>query len=133
MKNVTKGKIIKAAAVVLDVGAPLIATLTQFPIWVNKSAEATMSGMFLLFALICAIPFFKQIKAYMKSPAVPVMWWVMFGIFVILSNIVNQIVLICFVGGVANTLGAGAYKLGQFVGERPDKEKHYDNNEEGVT
>ena len=64
MRRTTKGKILKISALVLDVGAPLAATMTQFPMWINRSAGATVSGTFVLFALLSAIPFFKQIRRY---------------------------------------------------------------------
>ena len=52
MKNVTKGKIIKTVAICIDVVVPLIATITQMPIWVDMSAEATISGLFVIFCYI---------------------------------------------------------------------------------
>ena len=52
MKNKTKGWLIRKAAIVLDVGAPLAATLLQFPVWVDKSAEASFSGLFIVLAFI---------------------------------------------------------------------------------
>ena len=57
MKNRTKGAIIKGAAITLDVVAPLVATLSQFPLWIEKSADATMSGLCLIFILISCLPF----------------------------------------------------------------------------
>ena len=69
MTNATKGKVIKGAAVTLDVAAPLIATLSQFPVWVERSSEATVSGLFLIFALLSILPFLKVIKEYFKSPS----------------------------------------------------------------
>ena len=57
MKNKIKGQIVQWAAILgLDVGAPLIATCTQFPVWVERSAGSTVSGLFVVFALICTIP-----------------------------------------------------------------------------
>lgn len=123
MKNATKGKIIKGAAVAIDVLGPLIATLTQFPVWVEKSAEATVSGLFLVFAFASAIPFLKQIKAFIKSPSVWVLWCVLFVLFVALQNIVREMVIVCFVGMITNIMGAGIYKLGSIIGEREDTAK----------
>ena len=50
MTNATKGKICKISAVVIDVAVPLIATIMHFPIWVERSSRATVSGLFLIFA-----------------------------------------------------------------------------------
>lgn len=120
MRNATKGKIIKGCAVGLDVVAPLAATFTQFPIWVEQSSEATMSGLFLVFAFLSALPFIKQIKAYFKSPSVWVVWVVLFVLFVCLRNIINEMIVVCFVGMLANIVGAGIYKIGKIVGDKPD-------------
>ena len=84
MTNRTKGNILKAIAVTIDVSVPLAATLTQFPLWVEKSSEATMSGLFLIFAFISCLPFIKQIKAYFRSPSVWVVWTVLLVLFVCL-------------------------------------------------
>lgn len=112
MQRTTKGKILKISALVLDVGAPLAATVSQFPVWVDRSAGATVSGLFVLFALLSAIPFFKQIKAYFKSPSVWVMWCIILVALVALRAIIDEIIVICLIGAAANVIGAGLYKLG---------------------
>lgn len=121
MKNAVKGNIIKGVAVCVDVAVPLAATLTQFPIWVNRSSEATMSGLFLLFAMLSCLPFMKQIKAYMKSPAVWSVWCILFVLFVLLRNIIDEMLIVCFFGMIANLAGAGIYKIGAIVGGKPDE------------
>ncbi len=120
MKNATKGNIIKGCAVAVDVAAPLAATLTQFPLWVEQSSEATMSGLFLIFAFLSCLPFIKQIEAYFKSPSVWVVWVVLFVLFICLRNIINEMIVVCFVGMVANIIGAGIYKIGKIVGDKAD-------------
>lgn len=112
MKRTTKGKIFKISALVLDVGVPLAATVSQFPVWVDRSAGATVSGLFVLFALLSAIPFFKQIKAYFKSPSVWVMWCIILVALVALRAIIDEMIVICLIGAAANVIGAGLYKLG---------------------
>lgn len=122
MKNVTKGKVLKVTAIVVDVAAPFGATLSQFPVWVEKSSEATVSGLFLVCAFLSCIPFLRQINEYMKSPAAVVMWAVFFVLFAALRNIIDQMVIVCFIGLLANGIGAILYKVGNVVGEKPDKE-----------
>ena len=123
MTRATQGKIVKGAAIALDVGAPLIATLTQFPVWINKSSEATVSGLFLMLAIVSVIPFFRQIKEYIKSPAVWVLWTVVFGMMIVLRSILDEIIIVCFVGMVANILGAGIYNVGKIIGGEEKKDK----------
>lgn len=109
----TKGKITKAAALTLDVGAPLIATLTQFPAWVERSAGSTVSGLVVVFALVSAIPLFKFFNGMLKSPSVPVIWAIALGFLLALRTIVDEMILICFVGAVSNTIGTAIYKIGE--------------------
>lgn len=129
MTNKTKGKIFKISAVGLDVIAPLTATITQFPIWVEKSSAATVSGLFLVFAFLSAIPFIKQIKAYLKSPSAWSMWCIFLVLFVALRNIIDQMLIICFVGVISNVCGAGLYKAGEIVEQKVDETKLSDNSE----
>ncbi len=112
MSNRTKGGILKATALMLDVGAPLAATMSQFPVWVEESSEATVSGLFLLFAMVTAIPLFRQIREFMKSPSMPIIWLVLFVGFWALRNIIDEMIMISLVGVVSNTVGAALYKGG---------------------
>lgn len=115
MTNRTKGTILKASAITLDVGGPLAATLSQFPIWVDRSSSATVSGLFLILAFLSALPFWRQIKAWIKSPSVPVLWLVLTIFFVALRNIVDEMLIVCVVGAISNCIGAGVYKCGTIV------------------
>lgn len=116
MTKATRGKIVKGAAVALDVGAPLIATISQFPAWVDESPEATVSGLFLMLAFLSVIPFFNQIKTYFKSPAIWVVWSIIFVVLLVLRNIIDGMIIVCFIGAIANVLGAGLYNLGKHIG-----------------
>ena len=107
-----KEKLIKGGALMLDVGAPLVATFTKFPVWVERSAEATVSGLFLMFALLCSIPLFKSFKSLLKSPSAPLLWGIMLALLVSLRNIVDEMIVISFVGLIANGIGWGLYKVG---------------------
>lgn len=122
ISNRTKGKITKAAALTLDVGAPLIATLSQFPAWVERSAGSTMSGLFVVFALLSAIPLFKYVKDIFKSPSAPLLWCIGLALLLALRNIVDEMIIVCFVGAVSNVAGTAIYKIGEGL----DKEEKGD-------
>lgn len=121
MKNATKGTIIKASALVLDVAAPLAATCSQFPFWVEKSSAATVSGLFIVFAILSAIPFIKQIKDYFKSPSAWSLWLVLAAVTLAVRHVIEQMTLIALVGAAANLAGAALHKWGEQVAEKPDK------------
>ena len=128
MTNKTKGNIIKATAVTIDVAVPLAATLGQFPVWVEKSSEATMSGLFLIFAFLSCLPFIKQIKSFIKSPSVWVVWIIFFVLFVCLRNIIDQMIVVCFFGMISNLIGAGIYKIGERIQLKKDPEPEAQNS-----
>ena len=105
----------------MDVAAPLAATLSQFPVWVDKSSTATISGLFVVFALLSAIPLIRVIKQYLKSPAAWLIWTVITVFVIALRNIIDQMAIICLIGLVANLIGAGLHKIAEKVESKPDK------------
>ena len=118
MKNSAKGRLLKGIGLTVDVAAPLAATVSQFPLWIERSSSATVSGLFLLFAFLSCIPFWRQIKAFMKSPSAPLLWSVLFVLFLALRNIVDEMLIVCLVGALSNLIGTGLYKLGAILAER---------------
>jgi hypothetical protein len=130
MTNLTRGKIVNASSTLLCVGTPIAAACTQFPIWVQKSSEATVSGMVLLVLFIACIPFYKYIKDYMKSPSAAVVWTVLAVLFTLLQEIIKQMIIVTYVAAAANIVGTGMYKIGDYLKARPDKIKEI--NEEAV-
>ena len=120
MKNKTKASIIKWTSTGICVGAPFAATLAQFPVWVEQSAEATMSGLFLIFAFFSCVPFIRQIKEYMKSPAAWVLWMIVLVFAIALRAIIDQMVFIAGIGFAANILGMALYRLSAYIAEKPD-------------
>ena len=120
MTNATKGKMLKATALAVDVSVPAIATLSQFPVWVERDTASTVSGLGLVLIALSCVPFYRQIRDYFKSPSAPVLWLVMFLAFAMLENIASEIKIVCFFGLVANLIGAGIYKLGENISGNPN-------------
>ena len=123
MTNLTRGKLVNASSTLLCVGTPIAAACTQFPIWVQQSGEATVSGMVLLVLFIACIPFYKYIKDYMKSPSAAVVWTVLAVVFTLLQQIITQMLIVTYVAAGANIVGTGMYKIGDLLKNRPDKVK----------
>lgn len=122
MKRKTKGRIWKGTAILLDVGVPMAATLTQFPVWIERSSDATVSGLFLLFAMLSCLPFLKQIREYMKSPSVWSLWCILFVSLFALRNIIDEMLVIAFWGLLSNVIGAVVYRIGSETEKAGDKE-----------
>lgn len=115
MSRITKGRILCLVAIILDVGAPLIATITFFPVWIEQSATATVSGVFIFLALLSAIPLFRIIKERLKSPSAWMIWLILFVLFFALESIVSEVKIIALVGFVANLIGSLIYKCGKRI------------------
>ena len=120
LKKKTKGNIFMAAGLTVNVGAPLVTTLTQFPAWVERSAGSTVSGIFVVFALLSVIPIFKHIKQITKSPSVPMLWGVGCALLFCLRNIIDEMIVICLVGCISNLAGMGIYKYGEMLKEKEE-------------
>lgn len=76
----------------------------------------------------CCLPFANQLKAYFKSPAIWVVWSVLLALFIALRNIIDQMVIVCFVGLISNSVGSMLYKLGDHIKTIPDKEGAANDN-----
>lgn len=122
MKRETKGKILKISALIIDWGVPLIVAITYIPSWVERSTWATVSGLCLIVALACCIPFYKRIWEHFKmSPSACLIWTALFLIFLVLESIVGEIKIVCFFGALANLIGSILYRVGNKFEKKADE------------
>lgn len=121
MTNTTKGSLMKNAALVMAVGCPIGAAATQFPVWVHESAEATMSGMFLVIVLLSSIPIFRLMRDRLKSPFMPLLWIAFTVVLLALRAIIDDLILIGGIASISNTAGWALYKGGCAVEKKEDK------------
>ena len=115
---------------VLSILAPFIATLTQFPVWTEQVDPKQVSAMFIVMAVVCAVPLLNHFKQALKSPSAIAVWVFLFLITWGMKQIVNQIMIIALVGLIANIIGAILCGVGNKVKEMPDPIDEY---EEGKT
>lgn len=97
MKAKTKGAIFTGCGYAISAAAPLVATATQFPVFIEKSANATISGIFVLMCCIVAIPMLLYVKrlktanrAIAKPPTAICFWALLLGGSVALEAIIQQ-------------------------------------------
>lgn len=107
MSYKTIAKLLRGLGIGIDVLAPMIATLTQLPVWIDRSEGATVSGVFIIMAFFCVIPFWRQVKDYMKNPSAPVMWAIFAAVFLCVREICDEMIMISLVGLAANGAGSG--------------------------
>ena len=123
MSNKTKGRILQAASLALSVGVPFVATIIQFPLFINRSAAATVSGLSVLLLLVCVVPFAKHIKIAMRSASIPFVWtFIAVGLFAI-NSIVEEMIVVAMLGAIANWIGMFIYRAGErLINEKEDQE-----------
>lgn len=119
MTNRTKGRILKVCAVAIDVGVPLGVTLMQFPVWVDKSAEATLSGLFVVFAFLSLLPLWKYVRKYLSSPSIWLTWVMLWLLTVALRRIIDEMIIVMAAGAIANIVGWCIFKMGQVIEKKP--------------
>lgn len=110
-----------AAGYALSILPPFICTIAFFPVWVATSAESTVSGIALVLLLICAIPAFRAIKQYMKSPSAPIVWGIIAVISYALKSIIDQVFVIALVGTLSSVAAMLVFRYRKTL--FPDKEK----------
>lgn len=124
MSNKTKGIILQASSMVLSIGVPFVATIIQFPLFVNKSAAATVSGFSVLLLLICVIPAAKHVKIAMRSASIPFVWTAIAVVLIAINSIVEEMIIVAVLGAVANWIGAFLYRAGEkFLKEKEESQE----------
>lgn len=124
MSNKTKGIILQASSMALSIGVPFVATVIQFPLFVNKSAAATVSGLSVLLLLICVIPAAKHVKIAMRSASIPFVWTAIAVGLIAINSIVEEMIIVAVLGAVANWIGAFLYRAGEkFLKEKEESQE----------
>ena len=116
-----KGIILSFFALLFSVIPPLIATITYFPVWAEKSGTHVISGFALLLTLICISPIFRLIRRMFSSPSVTTIWLILFILFFVLSKIAEEMIVISFVGFIGNLIGMVLFRIAKRA--RPINEK----------
>lgn len=94
------------------VGIPIAATLSFFPLWVDKGSAATVSGTAVIFILLSVIPIVKYSKQIFKSIYSSVLIWIiLLGLFIVLENIISQMIIVCEVAVVSNIIATILFVL----------------------
>jgi len=105
MKVKTKSNILIATGYSASIVAPLVATAVQFPIFIEKGQGATISGSFILVALIGIIPLliymYKMKKANKTLPTAnspAAIWGIILVCAIGLYQVLDQLIIISSAG-----------------------------------
>jgi hypothetical protein len=102
---------ITALGALLCIAPPIGVTCAYFPLWVEKSSSCTVSGLSLLFILVSIIPIFRIMRDKIATPAAPIVW-IMICLFAFaFRSIIDQVIVISFVGCVSSIVGMIIFKL----------------------
>lgn len=133
MTRAKQGTILYYFGLAISVLAPLITAMTQFPIWVEKVPRSQLGIMFVFTALLSCIPFLKHIKMKLKSPSAVTVWVLIFVICWALNKIIEQLLIVAFVGMIANILGGILCAVGNRLRARARINQYIEEkNEDGT-
>lgn len=110
-RKTVRSIILKSLGLILCVVPVTVCIFLYFPVWQAKGGEVFLSGVALLLLLLALLPLYKTIKEALRSPAAYTVWLITFIIFLLLSKIADEMVIISFTGFVGNALGAVCFKL----------------------
>ncbi|MBQ7912896.1 MAG: hypothetical protein IJ308_04010 [Clostridia bacterium] len=95
---------------------PTVASaLVKLPVIASKSAESTLSGVFIVALIAAALPLYKALVKLLKSPSVAVILWLFFAAFFLVGKMtpetINGLTTVFLWAAIGNTLGVIAFKL----------------------
>lgn len=88
-----------------------VSIFSYFPVWIHRDDASILSGLSLLLIAAALIPFYRYVREALRSASAPLMWFILFVIFLLLSRIADEITVIAFVGFVSNLLGSFLFKI----------------------
>ena len=103
--------LLRALGVALCVIPVTVSILCYFPVWRAEGGEVLLSGATMLLLAIASLPLYKFLAHRLRSPAAYTVWLIAFLIFLSLSKIADEMVIISFTGFIGNALGAIVYRL----------------------
>ncbi len=85
---------------------PAVCTLSFFPLFEEGGSEKRLAGLCALLLVICAIPLLRALKKRLTDIPSYFMWLSIFLLFLLLSRICEQMIIISLVGFISNLIGA---------------------------
>lgn len=108
--NPTKRLFFNALGLAVSIIPVTAAILSYFPVWARRGDSSILSGISLVLVAIALVPLYKHVRAALRSPSAPLMWFFSFLLFLLLSRIADEMTVISFVGFVTNVLGSLCFK-----------------------
>lgn len=113
--NPTRHLLFNALGLIFSVIPVGVAILSYFPLWLARDDASILSGLALLLCAAALVPFYRYVRDALRSASAPLMWFIFFVIFLLLSKIADEITVISFVGFVSNLIGAIFFRIARKV------------------
>ena len=107
----TKRLLFNALGLIFSVIPVGVAIISYFPIWIEREDASILSGLALLLCAMALVPLFKYAREALRSASAPLMWFILFAVFFLLSKIANEMTVISFIGFIGNMIGAIFFKI----------------------
>ena len=88
-----------------------VSIFSYFPLWIAREDASILSGLTLLLLCAAFVPLIKYLGQLLKSASAPLMWFILFAAFFLLSKIADEVTVIAFVGFISNLIGSVVFKL----------------------
>lgn len=118
MSDRTKHVLLTISALIVSILPPLAAAIYFFPLWIERSAGATLSGTICVLGLLALVPLGKYIVRLMRSPSAPMVWGAFTVVMFIAKEIPEELFVVGVIGTVANVIGMALFKLGRMYARR---------------
>ena len=115
-----KRLLFNALGIAVSVIPVSVAIFSYFPLWISRNDTSLLSGISLLLICLAIVPLFKYLKQFWHSPSAPLMWFLAFILFFLLSRIASEMTVISFVGFVSNLIGTVCFRISKRYGGREE-------------
>ena len=112
--------LLNSIGVILSVVPVAVTVALYFPVWAERGNGSVISGFAVMLLALGAMPLFKYAKRILSSPSCWMMWLGLLLLFLALSRIADEMVVIALVGFIGNAIGAVLFNIAKRIG---DKEK----------
>lgn len=120
--NPTKHLLFNALGITVSIIPVTVSIFSYFPLWLARGDASVLSGISLLLICLAIVPLFKYLKQFLHSPSAPIMWFITFIIFLMLSKIADEMTVISFVGFTTNLIGMLFFKIARKYGKEEKDE-----------
>ena len=118
MKKQRNALLLKISGLCVCIIPPAIATIDLFPLFV-ESGEKQVSAIGALLLIVCAVPFWKQVKHFLSSPSAWKVWTVVLILSAVCRAVMDELFVISTIGLISGLVGAVIFAI-----EKSYRRKH---------